>query len=91
MSHSRWKGGKVWVIFAHADSCRAAGDALKGVGHAILGWLVAFPFIAWSLALILQPIFTILQKRCESGYDLPHKNFSKGLVWNICSEHHECR
>ncbi|EIE23806.1 hypothetical protein COCSUDRAFT_63329 [Coccomyxa subellipsoidea C-169] len=47
------------VIFNHP------GDALKGLGHALLGWAVCFPLSTWVTALILQPIFGILQKRVE--------------------------
>lgn len=39
------------------------GSALKGIGHALIGWLIASPVITVVLAQTLKPIFTwALQK-----------------------------
>ena len=34
------------------------GSALKGIGHALIGWLIASPVITVVLAQTLKPIFT---------------------------------
>ena len=41
-----------------------AGDALRGLGHAVLGWAVLLPFIMIGLTVVFKPILTLLQKRC---------------------------
>lgn len=33
------------------------GSALKGIGHAIVGWLIASPVITVILAQTLKPVF----------------------------------
>ena len=39
------------ILFKHP------GDALKGVGHALLGWVVASPFIMLAVFYITRPLF----------------------------------
>ena len=46
-----------------AYSHLAAGNALRGVGHAVLGWAVILPFIVFGLTILLKPVLTLLQKR----------------------------
>ena len=46
-----------------AYSYLAAGNALRGVGHAVLGWAVILPFIVVGLTILLKPVLTLLQKR----------------------------
>lgn len=41
-----------------------AGDALRGLEHAVLGWAVLLPFIMIGLTVAFKPILTLLQKRC---------------------------
>lgn len=44
------------IIFNHP------GDALRGLGHAVLGWAVLLPFIMIGLTVVFKPILTLLQK-----------------------------
>ncbi|CAL8471804.1 g11346 [Coccomyxa elongata] len=47
------------IVFNHP------GDALKGLGHAVLGWVVCFPLSTWLTAIVLRPVFAVLQRRLE--------------------------
>ncbi len=47
----------------YAPAWLAAGDALRGLGHAVLGWTITLAFIIAGLTVILKPVFTLLQKR----------------------------
>lgn len=49
-------------ILLKALAC--AGEALKAIGHAMLGWALCFPFITCIMALVLQPVLGFLQRRC---------------------------
>ena len=46
------------IIFSHP------GDALKGIAHALIGWIILSPFIVVSLAQILKPVFAWAGQRC---------------------------
>ena len=39
------------------------GQALVGVGHALLAWILTAPFLAGLLCVMLTPAFNILRKR----------------------------
>ncbi|KAK9814836.1 hypothetical protein WJX72_012379 [[Myrmecia] bisecta] len=45
------------ILFNHP------GDALKALGHAICGWLVASPAVMWLLITALTPLFAWLKRR----------------------------
>ncbi len=48
------------IIFSHP------GAALKGIGHALVGWLIAAPIIVVVLAQLLKPVFAWAAQRCEA-------------------------
>ena len=47
------------------------GSALKGIGHALMGWAVASPVIVVVLAQTLKPMFSWAVNRCAI-YCLQH-------------------
>ena len=61
----------------------AAGDALRGLGHAVLGWAITLVFIIAGLTVILKPVLTLLQKRC--GALLLSSQPPAGLPMLTCS------
>ena len=41
------------------------GTALKGIGHALVGWAIASPVIIVVLAQTLKPVFSWAVNRCS--------------------------
>ena len=54
------------IIFSHP------GDALRGIAHALIGWIIATPFIVVLLAQVLKPIFAWAGRRCAAAQVLQH-------------------
>ena len=48
------------IIFSHP------GAALKGIAHALIGWIILPPFIVVTLAQVLKPIFDWAGHRYEA-------------------------
>ncbi|KAL5776056.1 hypothetical protein ACOSP7_008982 [Xanthoceras sorbifolium] len=46
---------------------QASQEVLSSIGHALLGWLVAAPFIVAALYIVLLPVFKILVHKFNSG------------------------
>lgn len=42
---------------------KASGDLLRAIGHALLGWLVAGPFLCVALYFVLVPVIKWSQQR----------------------------
>lgn len=62
-----------------------AGDALRGLGHAVLGWAVLLPFIMIGLTVVFKPILTLLQKRCGQHPALFRlQKTQTGKRWAFC-------
>ena len=45
------------------DASGLTGEALKSVGHALLGWIVVIIPASVVLTLALLPVFTLLKRR----------------------------
>lgn len=81
----------VHVIPKHLSDLTHPGEALKGLGHALVGWLLVSAIIAWPVATLLTPAFAYLKQRyaaflclqfmnaqCDGGLDLP---LFEATVW----------
>ena len=54
------------IIFSHP------GNALRGIAHALIGWIIATPFIVVLLAQVLKPIFAWAGRRYAAAQVLDH-------------------
>ena len=61
------------------------GAALKGIGHALVGWLLAAPIIVVVLAQLLRPVFAWAAQRCATHLTL------KCSMCLTCKHIHVCR
>ena len=53
----------VHVIPKHFSDLLHPGEALKGLAHALLGWVIICLLLAWPVALLLSPLFALLRRR----------------------------
>lgn len=53
----------VHVIPKHFSDMTHPGEALKGLGHAVLGWTIISAAIFWPIATLLTPFFSYLKQR----------------------------
>ena len=53
----------VHVVPKHFRDILHPGEALKGVGHALLAWAIIAALLAWPLAMALTPLFAYLRKK----------------------------
>jgi hypothetical protein len=57
----------VHVIPKHFSDLTHPGEALKGLGHAVVGWIIVSAVIMWPIATLLTPTFAYLKKRCADS------------------------
>lgn len=60
------------VVPQHFSDLFRAGAALKGLGHAVLGWLLLSVLLVWPVATLLTPCFAVLKERYISLHKLFH-------------------
>lgn len=53
----------VHVIPKHFSDLTHPGEALRGLGHALVGWVLVSAVIMWPIATLLTPAFACLKKR----------------------------
>ena len=51
------------VIPKHFSDLFHPGEALKGLGHAVLGWLIICAVLSWPVAYGLTPVFAFLRRK----------------------------
>jgi len=74
----------VHVIPKHLSDLTHPGEALKGLGHALVGWLLVSAIIAWPVATLLTPAFAYLKQRFAGqqrgfGNEDPEEQLLEGL------------
>lgn len=53
----------VHVIPKHFSDLTHPGEALKGLGHAVLGWTILSAALFWPISTLLTPFFSYLKRR----------------------------
>ena len=61
------------------------GAALKGIGHALIGWLLAAPIIVVVLAQILKPILAWAAQRCTAVVAVACFSYHENMLLGHCS------
>lgn len=57
------RADSVNVIPKHFSDLFRPGEALKGLGHAVLGWLIICAVLSWPVAYGLTPLFAFLRRK----------------------------
>lgn len=77
----------VHVIPKHFSDLTHPGEALKGLGHAVVGWIIVSAVIMWPIATLLTPTFAYLKKRFAGSQravsEEPEDHLLEGLTHDL--------